>query len=82
VARRLLLVEAEAHDEDARCDEAGALGDRQGRTARRRRAPHRRIRDIATELIEDDVGALPVIDAAGKLVGIISYVDALRALAA
>jgi acetoin utilization protein AcuB len=42
----------------------------------------RRIRDIATELIEDGVGALPVIDAAGRLVGIISYVDALRVLAA
>jgi acetoin utilization protein AcuB len=42
----------------------------------------RRLREIASELIEDDIGALPVVDAAGKLVGIISYVDALRALAA
>jgi CBS domain-containing protein len=42
----------------------------------------RRVRDIASDLIGDQVGALPVVDEAGKLVGIISYVDALRALAA
>ena len=40
------------------------------------------LREIAAELIEDNVGALPVVDEGGKLVGIISYVDALRALAA
>lgn len=43
---------------------------------------HRPLREIATELIEDDIGALPVVDDAGKLVGIVSYVDALRALSA
>lgn len=41
----------------------------------------RPIREIATELIEDQIGALPVTDRGGALVGIISYVDALRALA-
>ena len=40
------------------------------------------MRDLATQLIDDNVGALAVVDAAGKLVGISLYVDALRALAA
>ncbi len=30
---------------------------------------------------DERVGALPVVDADGKLIGIVSYVDALRALA-
>jgi acetoin utilization protein AcuB len=42
----------------------------------------RPLRDVASELAEDSIGALPVVDPAGKLVGIISYVDALRWLAA
>jgi len=43
---------------------------------------NRPLRDVANELVDESVGALPVIDADGKLVGIVSYVDALRALAA
>lgn len=43
---------------------------------------NRPLRDIANELADEKVGALPVVDMDGKLVGIVSYVDALRALAA
>ncbi len=44
--------------------------------------PERPLRDLATELADEKVGAVPVINTDGKLVGIVSYVDALRALAA
>jgi CBS-domain-containing membrane protein len=37
---------------------------------------------VANELADEKVGALPIVDADGKLIGILSYVDALRALAA
>ena len=43
---------------------------------------NRPLRDLAQELVDERIGALPVVDADGKLVGIVSYVDALRALAA
>jgi CBS domain-containing protein len=43
---------------------------------------NRPLRDLAHELADERIGALPVVDADGKLVGIVSYVDALRALAA
>lgn len=36
---------------------------------------------IANKLADERVGALPVVDADGKLIGIVSYFDALRALA-
>lgn len=42
----------------------------------------RPLRQLAAELADDRIGALPVVDADGKLVGILSYVDALRAMAA
>ena len=42
-----------------------------------------RLCEIVTELIEDHIGASPVVNADGNVVGIISsYVDALRTLAA
>jgi CBS domain-containing protein len=44
--------------------------------------PNRPLREVATELADERVGALPVVDLDGKLIGIVSYVDALRALAA
>jgi len=43
---------------------------------------NRPLRDLAHELADERIGAVPVVDADGKLVGIVSYVDALRALAA
>lgn len=43
---------------------------------------NRPLRDVANELADEKIGALPIVDADGKLVGIVSYVDALRALAA
>jgi CBS domain-containing protein len=43
--------------------------------------PHRPLRDVADELADERIGAIPVVDMDGKLVGIVSYVDALRALA-
>jgi len=43
---------------------------------------NRPLRDVANELADEKVGALPIIDMDGKLIGIVSYVDALRALAA
>jgi acetoin utilization protein AcuB len=43
---------------------------------------NRLLRDVANELVDENVGALPVVDADGKLIGIVSYVDALRALSA
>ena len=42
---------------------------------------NRPLRDLAHELAEERLGALPVVDSDGRLVGIVSYVDALRALA-
>ena len=42
---------------------------------------NRPLRDLANELADEKVGALPVVDMNGKLLGIVSYVDALRALA-
>jgi len=42
---------------------------------------NRPLRDVANELVDEKVGALPIVDADGKLIGIVSYVDALRALA-
>jgi CBS domain-containing protein len=41
----------------------------------------RPLRDLANELADEKIGALPVVDTDGKLLGIVSYVDALRALA-
>jgi CBS domain-containing protein len=41
----------------------------------------RPITEIATDLIDEEVGALPVVDPAGKVIGVVSYVDALRVLA-
>jgi len=42
---------------------------------------NRPLRDVANELADEKIGALPIVDADGKLIGIVSYVDALRALA-
>ena len=42
----------------------------------------RPLTEVATELADERFGALPVVDANGKLVGVVSYVDALRALVA
>jgi CBS domain-containing protein len=42
---------------------------------------NRPLRDLAHELADEKIGALPVVDTDGKLLGIVSYVDALRALA-
>lgn len=42
----------------------------------------RPLRELAHTLADEKIGALPIVDADGKLVGIVSYVDALRALAA
>lgn len=39
------------------------------------------LRDIARSFADTRVGALPVVDKFGALIGIVSYVDALRALA-
>lgn len=41
----------------------------------------RPLTEVANQLADERVGALPVVDAEGKLIGIVSYVDALRALA-
>jgi acetoin utilization protein AcuB len=43
---------------------------------------NRPLRELADELVDEKVGAIPVVDADGTLIGIVSYVDALRALAA
>jgi len=40
------------------------------------------LRDVARSFADTHIGALPVVDKFGALIGIISYVDALRALAA
>lgn len=50
---------------------------KQVRTAR----PDTPLREVARELAEHKIGALPVVDGFGALLGIVSYVDALRALA-
>jgi CBS domain-containing protein len=42
----------------------------------------RPLAEVANELVDERFGALPVIDGAGRLIGVISYVDVLRALAA
>ena len=42
---------------------------------------NRPLRDLANELADEKIGAIPVVDMDGKLLGIVSYVDALRALA-
>lgn len=41
----------------------------------------RPLTEVANKLADERVGALPVVDGDGKLIGIVSYVDALRALA-
>jgi CBS-domain-containing membrane protein len=43
---------------------------------------NRPLSELAKELAAERLGALPVVDSDGKLIGIVSYVDALRALAA
>ena len=43
---------------------------------------NRPLSELAKELAAERLGALPVVDSNGKLIGIVSYVDALRALAA
>ncbi len=43
---------------------------------------NRPLREVANALADEKIGALPIVDADGKLLGIVSYVDALRALAA
>jgi len=43
---------------------------------------NRPLSEVAKELADEKLGALPVVDTEGKLIGIVSYVDALRALAA
>lgn len=43
---------------------------------------NRPLRELANELADEKIGALPIVDGDGKLIGIVSYVDALRALAA
>lgn len=42
----------------------------------------RPLAELANQLADERIGALPVVDAGGRLIGIVSYVDALRALAA
>ena len=44
--------------------------------------PNRPLSELAKELIDEKVGAVPVVDMDGRLMGIVSYVDALRALTA
>lgn len=39
------------------------------------------LKDLARELTTDRIGALPVLDNNGQLIGIVSYLDALRVLA-
>jgi len=39
------------------------------------------VQDIAESLVEQKIGAVPVVSPAGQLVGIVSYVDLLRELA-
>jgi acetoin utilization protein AcuB len=39
-----------------------------------------RLSDVARQFVDERVGALPVVDARGRLVGIVSYVDVIRAL--
>lgn len=41
----------------------------------------RPLTEVANRLADERVGALPVVDTGGRLIGIVSYVDALRALA-
>jgi acetoin utilization protein AcuB len=41
----------------------------------------RPIAEVAHEFAAERIGAIPVVDAGGKLIGIVSYLDALRALA-
>ena len=43
--------------------------------------PRRPLLDAADELADERLGAIPVVDGDGRLVGIVSYVDVLRALA-
>jgi acetoin utilization protein AcuB len=40
------------------------------------------LKEVATQFADDRSGALPVVDGAGKLVGIVSYVDVLHGLVA
>ena len=41
-----------------------------------------RLSDVARQFVDERVGALPVVDAKGRLVGLVSYVDVIRALLA
>lgn len=43
--------------------------------------PETELPEVIDLLVEHKVGALPVVDAEGSLVGIVSYVDVLRAVA-
>ena len=43
---------------------------------------HRPLVEVAQQFADDKLGALPIVDHFGALIGIISYVDALRLLAA
>jgi CBS domain-containing protein len=38
--------------------------------------------EVARQFVDERVGALPVVDAQKKLVGLVSYVDVIRALLA
>ncbi len=40
-----------------------------------------RLNEVAHEFAAERIGAMPVVDAGGKLIGIVSYLDALRGLA-
>jgi acetoin utilization protein AcuB len=39
-----------------------------------------RLSDVARQFVDERVGALPVLDARHRLVGLVSYVDVIRAL--
>jgi CBS domain-containing protein len=39
-----------------------------------------RLSDVARQFVDERVGALPVVDARQRLVGLVSYVDVIRAL--
>lgn len=67
---------------EARDPDAAALSVRDAMSTRPVTVPaDRPLGDLATDLIDEQVGALPVVDPGGKLLGIVSYVDALRILA-
>lgn len=44
-------------------------------------SPETGLREVVEMMIEQKVGALPVVDSDGRLVGIVSYIDLLRHLA-